>query len=164
MTRSWIQFMLRPNQSNRSIEIASTILRVAFGCMIFTIHGWHKAIDAYTHFLNGSEWTLAQEIRAMGLPFPGVHAGFATVVQLIAPVLILGGLATRAAAGVLTVLLCGAIAQNLHESRDPQLALIYTIVCVSIAIRGSGRFTLDALIWGDPSRAQSNPVPKISQT
>lgn len=40
--------------------------------------------------------------------------------------------------------LSGAILQNLLAGRDPQLAILYTLVVVSLAIAGGGRYSLDA--------------------
>lgn len=148
MTWRVVRAVLRPCRLDTPAEVANTGLRVCYGVLVFVIHGWHKAADAAGHFAGGGPWPLADEIRAMGLPMPGVHAAFATVVQLVAPVLILVGLTTRPAAGLLACVLCGAVAQNLHAGRDPQLAVLYTIVALTLCVWGSGRVSLDAAIWG----------------
>ncbi len=38
----------------------------------------------------------------------------------------------------------GAILQNLLAGRDPQLAILYTLVVVTLVIMGGGRYSLDA--------------------
>jgi hypothetical protein len=42
--------------------------------------------------------------------------------------------------------LSGAILQNVLADRDPQLAILYTLVVVTIAFMGGGRFSLDAVL------------------
>ena len=47
-------------------------------------------------------------------------------------------------ASLLVATLSVAILQNLLASRDPQLAILYVLAVLSIALLGGGRFSLDA--------------------
>ena len=54
------------------------------------------------------------------------------------------GLYTRINAALLAGALSGAILQNLLADRDPQLAILYTLVVVTILFLGGGKYSLDA--------------------
>lgn len=102
-------------------------LRITVGVLVLVIHGWHKAAGAVAHLRTGASWPLLDEVVAMGVPLPLAAALFATAVQLIGGLFLLAGWWTRPTAIALTVVLGGAIAQNLQAGRDPQLALLYTL-------------------------------------
>jgi uncharacterized membrane protein YphA (DoxX/SURF4 family) len=51
---------------------------------------------------------------------------------------------TRINAALLVCALSGAILQNLLAGRDPQLAILYTLVVVTLVFMGSGKYSLDA--------------------
>ena len=74
------------------------------------------------------------------------------VKHLIWRILIVGCL-TRVNSVLLVGVLGFAIIQNLLASRDPQLAILYTLVVLALAMMGGGRFSVDA--WLVRSRAQS---------
>jgi len=103
--------------------------RVAAGLMIFYIHGLHK---------------LAEEVAGMHFPAPLVSAVAATLVQFVCSLFIVVGLFTRINAALLVCALSGAIMQNLLASRDPQLAILYTLVVITIVLIGGGKYSLDA--------------------
>ena len=50
---------------------------------------------------------------------------------------------TVSAAALLVAVLGVAILQNLLAGRDPQLAILYTLVVATLALMGGGRFSLD---------------------
>jgi len=47
-------------------------------------------------------------------------------------------------AALLVCVLGGAILQNLLADRDPQLAILYTLVAITLVFLGGGKFSLDA--------------------
>jgi TQO small subunit DoxD len=57
------------------------------------------------------------------------------------------GLFTRINAALLVCALSGAILQNLLAGRDPQLAILYTLVVVTLVFIGSGKYSLDARMF-----------------
>ena len=122
------------------------LLRGGAGTLIFYIHGWHKLEGGLDYLRHGTPWQLAKEVGEMHFPAPVASAFAATAVQfLCAPALALG-LCTRLSAVVLTGVLGVAIAQNLLTDRDPQLAILYTLVVAAFALLGGGRFSLDGFI------------------
>jgi len=51
--------------------------------------------------------------------------------------------------------LSGAILQNLLAGRDPQLAILYTLVVLSLAFIGGGRISLDAKLFAKAQQSTS---------
>src|SRR5438552_10805227 len=131
------------------------ILRVSAGLMIFYIHGWHKLEGWIAYLQNGTPWKLAEEVAGMHLPAPLASAVAATLVQFICSLFIIVGLFTRINALLLFGALSGAILQNLLAGRDPQLAILYTLVVLSLAFIGGGRISLDAKLFAKAQQSTS---------
>lgn len=112
--------------------------------MIFYIHGWHKLEDWIAYLQHGTPWKLAEEVAEMHFPAPLASAVAATIVQLISSLFIVVGLYTRINAVLLIGVLGVAVLQNLLAGRDPQLAILYTLIALTIALMGGGRLSLDA--------------------
>jgi putative oxidoreductase len=119
-------------------------LRISAGVMIFYIHGLHKLEGWIAYVQHGTPWTLAGEVAGMHLPAPLASAVAATLVQFICSLFIVVGLFTRINAALLVCALTGAIMQNLLAGRDPQLAILYTLVVVALVFMGGGKYSLDA--------------------
>jgi putative oxidoreductase len=130
------------------------MLRVSAGLMIFYIHGWHKLEGWIAYLQNGTPWKLAEEVAGMHFPAPLTLAVAATLVQFICSLFIIVGLFTRINAILLFGALSGAILQNLLAGRDPQLAILYTLVVLTLAFIGGGRISLDAKLF-----AKAEPSP-----
>jgi len=124
--------------------------RVAAGLMIFYIHGLHKLEGGIAYFQQGTPWALEKEVAGMHAPAPLASAVAATLVQFICPLFIIAGWFTRINAALLAGALSGAILQNLLASRDPQLAMLYTLVVVTLVCLGGGKYSLDARISQKP--------------
>jgi uncharacterized membrane protein YphA (DoxX/SURF4 family) len=120
--------------------------RVSVGLMIFYIHGLHKLEGWIAYLQHGTPWTLAEEVAGMHMPAPLASAVAATLVQFICSLFIVVGLFTRINAALLVCALGGAICQNLLADRDPQLAILYTLVIVTLVFLGGGKYSLDARI------------------
>ena len=82
----------------------------------------------------------------MHFPAPVASAFAATALQFLCSPLLALGLFTRLNAALLTGTLSVAILQNLLAGRDPQLAILYVLVLLSLVFLGGGRFSLDALV------------------
>ena len=128
-------------------------LRISAGLMIFYIHGWHKLEGWIAYLQNGTPWKLAEEVAGMHFPAPLASAVVATLVQFICSLFIIIGLFTRINAILLFGALSGAILQNLLAGRDPQLAILYTLVVLTLAFMGGGRISFDAKLF--PKAEQS---------
>ena len=129
-------------------------LRISAGTMIFYIHGLHKLEGWIAYLQHGTPWTLAGEVAGMHFPAPLASAVAATLVQFICSLFIIVGLFTRINALLLFCALSGAIFQNLLAGRDPQLAILYTLVVLTLAFIGGGRISLDAKLF---AKAEQSP-------
>ena len=123
------------------------ILRVSTALIIFYVHGWHKLKGGLAHLRNGARWTLAEEVAQMHFPAPVASAFAATLVQFICSLGLIVGLLTRMNAALLTATLSIAIFQNLLARRDPQLAILYTLIVLALTLMGGGPFSLDAKLF-----------------
>jgi putative oxidoreductase len=132
-------------------------LRVSAGTMIFYIHGLHKLEGWIAYLQHGTPWTLAEEVAGMHFPAPLASAVAATLVQFVCSLFIIVGLFTRINALLLFGALSGAILQNLLAGRDPQLAILYTLVVLTLAFIGGGRLSLDARLFAkaEPSTSRN---------
>jgi putative oxidoreductase len=130
--------------SGTVVSIGHLLLRVSGGLMIFYIHGLHKLEGWIDYERHGTPWKLAEEVAGMHFPAPLASAVAATLVQFICSLFIIAGLFTRLNAALLASALGGAILQNLLTGRDPQLAILYTLVVVILLLMGGGKYSLDA--------------------
>jgi uncharacterized membrane protein YphA (DoxX/SURF4 family) len=127
-----------------AVNIGLVILRVEVGLMIFYVHGLHKLEGGIAYARNGTPWQLVADVTGMHFPAPVASAWVATIIQFVCSLFIIAGFFTRLNAVLLAGALSGAILQNVLAGRDPQLAILYTLVVVSVAIAGGGRYSLDA--------------------
>jgi len=130
-------------------------LRISAGLMIFYIHGLHKPEGWIAYLQQGTPWTLAEEVAGMHFPAPLASAVAATLVQFICSLFIIVGLFTRINAILLFGALSGAILQNLLAGRDAQLAILYTLVVLTLAFMGGGKISLDARLFAKAEHSAS---------
>lgn len=119
-------------------------LRAGTGLLIFYIHGWHKLEGGLAFLRDGTPWRLAEEVAGMHFPAPLASAFAATAAQFILAPLLAAGVFTRVSAAILTTVLSVAVLQNILSSRDPQLAVLYTLIVAAFIFIGGGRFSVDA--------------------
>ena len=81
----------------------------------------------------------------------------ATIVQFVCALFLIVGLFTRINATLLVVVLGVAILQNLLSHRDPQLAVLYTLIVLTLALMGGGRCSLDNWL----NRRRQHPSAKL---
>ncbi|HWF19383.1 MAG TPA: DoxX family protein [Verrucomicrobiae bacterium] len=130
-------------------------LRVSAGTMIFYIHGLHKLEGWIAYLQHGTPWTLAEEVAGMHFPAPLASAVAATLVRFICSLFIIVGAFTRINALLLFGALSGAILQNLLAGRDPQLAILYSLVVLTLVFMGGGRISLDARLFAKAEQSTS---------
>jgi len=133
-------------------NLGHLFLRVSAGLMIFYIHGWHKLEGWMAYLQRGTPWKLEEEVAGMHFPAPLVSAVAATLVQFICSPFIVLGLFTRLNAALLLCALSGAILQNLLAGRDPQLAILYSLMVFTLIFIGSGKYSLDAKLLAKAER------------
>ena len=80
---------------------------------------------------------------------------YATIGAVGIVLFIIIGLFTRINAILLFGALSGAILQNLLTGRDPQLAILYTLVVSTLAFMGGGRISLDAKLFAKAEQSTS---------
>jgi putative oxidoreductase len=135
------------------------ILRAGIGLIIFYVHGWHKLEGLIAYSQHGTPWKLAGEVAGMHFPAPFPSAVAATLVQFICSLFVAAGLFTRINAILLSGVLGVAILQNLLAGRDPQLAILYVLIIVTMIFLGGGRFSFDARLF---SREHSLTLKRLA--
>lgn len=135
---------LSVNPASRLVAMGHLLLRVVAGFMIFYVHGLHKLEGGIAYLRNGAPWPLLADVNGMHFPAPVASAWAATIVQFICPLFLAIGLFTRINAALLVGALCGAILQNLMANRDPQLAILYTLIVAALTFMGAGKYSMDA--------------------
>jgi len=138
---------LRPSAASLPVDLANALFRAGLGGLIFAVHGLHKLRGALAFLCKGQPWALEGEVAEIHVPFPFASALMATCIQFVGGLLLIAGVATRPVALVLTGTLGVAVYQNLATRRDPQLASLYVLGVVTLAIWGGGRYSLDAVLW-----------------
>ncbi len=126
-------------QSDAVNDIALFIFRVTAAGMMVLNHGWHK----FSNF------------AAMAETFPDpLHIGSAKISlalaisgEFIGCSLIVAGLFTRLAAipAFITMAVAGLIHHQTDELKVKELALLYAVSFLIVAVKGPGRISLDAL-------------------
>jgi uncharacterized membrane protein YphA (DoxX/SURF4 family) len=82
----------------------------------------------------------------MHFPVPIASSPVATTVQFKSSIFVAAGCLTRINSALLVVVLGVAILQNVLSGRDPQLAILYTLIVLSLMLMGGGRFSADACL------------------
>ncbi|XVQ08518.1 DoxX family protein [Spirillospora sp. CA-255316] len=127
-------------------DVGLLVGRVALGA-IFIAHGWQKLID------TGHEG-VTKGFEAMGIPLPGLAAHYATWVELVGGIALVVGVLVPVAGLLLLLDMIGAfwfvhMDKGLFVSEGGyELVLILGATALMLACTGSGRFGLDALLFG----------------
>ena len=121
------------------------LLRVSSGILLLMNHGWDKIIA------GPDKWSGLGQTGLMSLGINSFHAFFgfmAAFSESICAILVIIGLLTRPAAALITItMLVGA---NFHISSgrgNPEMALLYGIIFLSIGLLNPGKYSLDQLIF-----------------
>jgi putative oxidoreductase len=123
-----------------SPDLALLLLRVGTGAFMAINHGWPK-LSSFTE--NADKFA-----DPLGVS-PPVSLALAIVGELVCPLLLLCGLATRVAA-VLAAITMSVAAFGAHADAPltkGEHALLYAVVFTALAVAGGGRFTLDRLLF-----------------
>lgn len=129
-------------ENAQKTQLALAILRVLIG-VIFVAHGYQKFFE-YT--LPGTTGAFTQ----MGIPLAGVVAPLVATIELIGGLALIAGLFTRVAAGLLTLVMLGAlllvhIKGGFFAPNGIEFPLALIGATVSLALAGAGAFALDDL-------------------
>jgi putative oxidoreductase len=115
------------------------VLRICVGATMLS-HGWPKLMK----FASGNY----QFADPIGLG-PAVSLGLASFAEAICSILIILGLGTRLAA--IPLIITMIVATLISHADDPfakkELAVVYLLIYITLAIVGSGKFSLDNLLF-----------------
>jgi putative oxidoreductase len=127
------------NYSSSTLNIWLLIFRVAAGCFMLT-HGLPKLAK----LMGGGEIQFADPF-GLGT---GPSLWLAVFAEAICSFLLILGLATRLA--TIPLIITMSVAAFIAHANDPfgkkELALVYLLIFITIAILGPGKYSLDALI------------------
>jgi len=126
------------------------LLRLGVGSMMLGSHGWGKL----TSFAS----------KADGFPDPlglGSPLSLALVVfaEVVCPLLLIAGLATRVAA--IPLLVTMLVAAFVIHGDDPfakkEFALLYALPCLTLVLTGAGAYSVDAVLLKRRLRRSAQP-------
>lgn len=143
-------------------DLGLLILRLA-GLYLAISHGWGKVVG-----LSSGQGGFVKGVAEMGLPAPLLFAWAAALAEFAGGILVTVGLGTRVAAAfaastmavaafgrhhahghLLNALGVAPVSDEVSKGwGNPELALIYLLAFVAIALLGPGRFAIDARFGG----------------
>jgi putative oxidoreductase len=148
------------------LDFALLLVRV-LGAFLALGHGWGKLV----RLTSGEGARFVEGVARLGFPLPEVFAWSAALAEFAGGLLILLGLATRYAAGFAAFTMAVAAfgrhrawdqlmvylgrsqvpEATLEAWGDPELALVYLVVFLALALAGPGRIALDYLFHRGPA-------------
>jgi putative oxidoreductase len=126
-------------------DLALLWLRVATGAAMFALHGWGRLVGLFHHFVQGQPWAFPPIVQGLGFPLPVVFAVLSSLVEALAPFLLLLGLYTRWAAAILAINMAVAVWSGIPRGAGAmELAFLYLIALIAILLAGPGRNSFDS--------------------
>lgn len=151
--RKLVDWATDSKTSEPRVDAGLLFLRITTGGFIATLHGWGK-LTSYGSMLD----TFADPI---GLG-PGLSLTLTVFAEFVCGLAIVVGLATRAAAVPLVIMML--VAAGIVHADDPwskkEFALLYAIPFVTLIFTGAGRYSLDAKLF---RRTGSGGAPAVSE-
>jgi putative oxidoreductase len=120
-------------------------LRLGIGFGLFWLHGRAKLVSASAYLLSARKWDFVNVVASLGFPAPFAFAAAAALAESVGALLLAVGLLTRPAGAAVAFTMTVAISLHLRGSQTPELALLYLLPAVSLALTGPGRYSLDSL-------------------
>ncbi|WP_051300520.1 DoxX family protein [Actinomadura rifamycini] len=123
---------------------------------VFVAHGWQKLND------TGHAGVTAM-FDGLGIPLPGAAATFATWLELLGGAALIVGVLVPLVGVLLAANMAGAF-WYVHKDAGffagdggYEFVLVLGAVALLLALTGTGRFSLDAVLWGGRHRAADAP-------
>ena len=129
----------------RLLDSGLLALRLGIGFGLFWLHGRAKLVSASAYLLSAQKWDFVNVVASLGFPVPGAFAAAAALTESVGALLLAAGLLTRTAGAALAFNMAVAIALHLRGGQTPELALLYLLPALSLALTGPGRYSLDCL-------------------
>lgn len=138
-----------PQRSNPSITAAFKtvlILRLGAGVLLFTLHGWRPALDAYHFLWEETPWDWVPAFDAAGLPMAHLLAPAAAIIIAAVGLSWIVGFLTRFFSALLIpVGLMSFKVVNQVEPAAIESVYLYLLVAVTLLLFGSGAISVDGL-------------------
>ena len=131
-----------PNQFNHNLSFA--ILRFFVGLALCTVF---EKFFPKNGIWGPQEWFI-QDVGDMGFPLPVLFAWIAVLTEFFGGILLMFGFLTRPAA-ILNAMVTFVAAFVYHHGdivKPGLLAFFFMIMCISIALNGPGKYSIDYLI------------------
>ena len=155
--------------SEKSRNLGLLLLRLC-GVLMLGLHGWSKLAT----FASGGGQGFVSAVANLGFPLPVVFAWGAVLAESVGALLIAVGLFTRTSAAMLAItmgvagflqhralqqLLSGlglreVDPETLKGWGNPELAVVYTIVFLVVALLGPGSMALDRFVGKKKGRGR----------
>lgn len=143
-----IDWLLKTESFSSTASWGVQLLHVGTGLMLAWHHGLHKLSDGLAwRSARRPDWPFLNEVRAAGFPLAVPSAWLATAAQLGGGLCLAAGLLTRPMALLLAGTLLGAFYTTRVLRKDSQMALVYLLLVLAVALIGAGPWSLDALLF-----------------
>lgn len=129
----------------RLVDSGLLALRLGIGFGLFWLHGRAKLVSAAAYLLSAQKWDFVNVVASLGFPAPAAFAAAAALAESVAALLLAVGLLTRPAGAAVAFTMAVAISFHVRAGQTPELALLYLLSAVSLALTGPGRYSLDCL-------------------
>jgi putative oxidoreductase len=135
-------------------------LRLGIGFGLFWLHGRAKLGSASGYLFSARKWDFVNVVASLGFPAPAAFATAAAIAESLGALLLAVGLLTRSAGAAVAFTMVVAISLHLRGGQTPELALLYLLPAVSLALTGPGRYSLHSL-W-TVFRVRKVDAPKMA--
>lgn len=133
------------SDGSKTYDLAAIATRLILSLVMFYYNILHQLQLAWANLWENTEWNLASQFEAKGIPAPTAMS--ITLVCLILLLLlgILIGLFTRINSLLLIAVLGFVllVPLDLSTTLNPQAIVLYAALCLTLAIAGPGRASLD---------------------
>jgi uncharacterized membrane protein YphA (DoxX/SURF4 family) len=138
-----------PQRSNGSpLAFLKTvlILRLGAGTLLFTLHGWRPALDAYHFLWEETPWNWVPAFDAAGMPIPHLLAPAAALVIAAVGISWILGFLTRFFSALLIPICIASFGMvRQFEPAAVESVYLYLLVAITLMLFGSGAVSLDGL-------------------
>jgi putative oxidoreductase len=134
------------NRRITTVDVGLLVLRLGAGVSLFLLFGLTKLKAANSYFHTGA-WEFVDFNRKVGLPVPVLIALLQTLNESVGALFVVAGFQTRYAAGSIALGFVAATYLSIRMGEDAWLiALFYAVMFTTLALTGSGKFSIDRVL------------------